>query len=404
MTTVANSAVSQLRFPGFEDEWQKTSLGKFAPEIKSGLAADQNSDGLGVKVTRIETISDRTINLDRIGFVKIDRDIEDFKLLPGDILFSNINSVSHIGKVAFVDRDYNLYQGMNLLRLRTGIRSDPQFLFQKLGSVRMIRYFQRICNQAVSQASINQTDLKKTPLLVPTLPEQRKIADFLTAVDGRIGQLSQKKALLEDYKKGVMQQLFTQALRFKDDHGNEFPDWEEKTLGDAVIVNPKTSDLPDSFIYIDLESVNAGVLHSPRRISKVDAPSRAQRLLKRGDILYQTVRPYQMNNFLFDLEGVHVASTGYAQLRASKTDARFIYHSLHLPRFVGDVMDRCTGTSYPAINSKDLSQIAIFIPTRPEQTKIANFLTALDRKIESVSQQITHTQTFKKGLLQQMFV
>jgi type I restriction enzyme S subunit len=111
-----------------------------------------------------------------------------------------------------------------------------------------------------------------------------------------------------------------------------------------------------------------------------------------------------MNNFLFDLEGVHVASTGYAQLRASKTDARFIYHSLHLPRFVGDVMDRCTGTSYPAINSKDLSQIAIFIPTRPEQTKIANFLTALDRKIESVSQQITHTQTFKKGLLQQMFV
>ena len=247
-------------------------------------------------------------------------------------------------------------------------------------------------------------DWLKRRIYFPTLPEQRKIADFLTAVDGRIQQLSQKEALLQDYKKGVMQQLFTQALRFKDDHGNEFPDWEEKTLGDVVTVNPKTSDLPGSFIYIDLESVSAGVLHSPRRISKVDAPSRAQRVLQRGDILYQTVRPYQMNNYLFDLEAVHVASTGYAQLRASTNDARFVYYSLHLPRFVGDVMDRCTGTSYPSINSKVLAEIEIPIPSVPEQTKIANFLTALDRKIESVAHQITHTQTFKRGLLQQMFV
>ena len=211
-------------------------------------------------------------------------------------------------------------------------------------------------------------------------------------------------SLLQIYKKGVMQQLFTQALRFKDDHGNDFPDWEEKKLGDTVTVNPKTSDLPDSFIYIDLESVVAGVLHSQRRISREGAPSRAQRLLQRGDILFQTVRPYQMNNYLYDLDDLHVASTGYAQLRASTNNPRFIYYSLHLPRFVGDVMDRCTGTSYPAINSKVLGEIEISIPSLAEQTKIANFLTALDRKIESVSQQITHTQTFKRGLLQQMFV
>lgn len=94
--------------------------------------------------------------------------------------------------------------------------------------------------EAISGSStmpaINFTSLKTLKVPNPTLPEQRKIADFLTAVDGRIGQLIQKKALLEDYKKGVMQQLFTQAIRFKDDHGNDFPDWEEKKLGEVCRV------------------------------------------------------------------------------------------------------------------------------------------------------------------------
>ena len=247
-------------------------------------------------------------------------------------------------------------------------------------------------------------DWLKRRFYVPSFPEQRKMSGFLTTVDLRIQQLNQKKVLLEEYKKGVMQRIFTQEIRFRDEHGDKFPEWKEMKLGQAVTVNPKTSHLPESFVYIDLESVNAGVLHSPRRIAKVDAPSRAQRLLCRGDILFQTVRPSQMNNYLFDLEGVYVASTGYAQLRTTKNNARFIYHSLHLSAFVRAVMIRCTGTGYPAINSNILAEIKIAIPCLAEQNKIANFLTTLDRKIESVANQITQTQAFKKGLLQQMFV
>ena len=188
-------------------DWEEKKLGEVV-EIKSGLSLDQNSGAVGFKVTRIETISDRAINLDKVGYVATEKNIEDFRLLPGDILFSNINSVSHIGKVAFVDRDYDLYQGMNLLRLRPNQESDPRFVFQLLSSVPFVRYFQRICNQAVSQASINQTDLKKTPLKNPYFDEQTKIADFLSAIDIKIETVATQITETQTFKRGLLQQMF----------------------------------------------------------------------------------------------------------------------------------------------------------------------------------------------------
>jgi len=140
------------------------------------------------------------------------------------------------------------------------------------------------------------------------------------------------------------------------------------------------------------------------QITKLDAPSRAQRFLYRNDILFQMVRPYQKNNYFFDLDENYVASTGYAQIRA-KESSEYLYHFLHTNKFVNNVLTRCTGTSYPAINSSDLSSIKIKLPkSLKEQTKIANFLSSIDKKIEQVKSQIEESKRFKKGLLQQMFV
>jgi type I restriction enzyme S subunit len=200
-----------------------------------------------------------------------------------------------------------------------------------------------------------------------------------------------------------MQQLFSGKLRFKDENGNDYPDWEEKKLGEACKINPKSSTLPSSFIYIDLESVVDGQLLKETEIQLSEAPSRAQRSLSMEDILFQTVRPYQKNNLFFNRKGDYIASTGYAQLRA-KQSPQFIYQLLHTTDFLNKVMDRCTGTSYPAINSTALSNIIISIPCAKEQQKIANVLSSIDVKIDSVNQQITQTQNFKKGLLQQLFV
>ena len=141
-------------------------------------------------------------------------------------------------------------------------------------------------------------------------------------------------------------------MRFQEFDG----EWEKSKLNKFASLNPKNSELPDSFIYIDLESVTDGLLIKENVISKIEAPSRAQRILKDKDILYQTVRPYQKNNLYFDKAGDYVASTGYAQIR-TKNDSLFLFQLLHTEKFVTNVMLRCTGTSYPAINSSDLSSI-----------------------------------------------
>jgi type I restriction enzyme S subunit len=134
-----------------------------------------------------------------------------------------------------------------------------------------------------------------------------------------------------------------------------------------------------------------------------NAPSRAQRLIKRGDVLFQLVRPYQQNNLFFVDEGEYVASTGYAMIRTAN-NPKFLYQYIHTQAFLNEVLIRCTGTSYPAITSNELSDISIKWPNHREQKKIADFLSSIDNKINKVSTQLQKTKAFKKGLLQQMFV
>ncbi|NLK55449.1 MAG: restriction endonuclease subunit S [Bacteroidales bacterium] len=187
-------------------------------------------------------------------------------------------------------------------------------------------------------------------------------------------------------------------LRFPEFKG----EWKKRKLGELSIINPTTGKLPEKFIYIDLESVINGDLTKEVLIDKNAAPSRAQRVLEKDDILFQMVRPYQKNNLYFDKSGDYVASTGYAQIK-TKQNSRFIYQYLHLQKFVDEVIERCTGTSYPAINSKDLAKISIRYPSLPEQKKIASFFTAIDQKISQLKSKKTLLEQYKKGVMQKIF-
>ena len=194
--------------------------------------------------------------------------------------------------------------------------------------------------------------------------------------------------------------MLVPKLRF-----NEFKDeWKKIKLNKIATINPKNEILPNKFIYIDLESVEKGVLIYKNIINKENAPSRAPRTVKLNDILFQTVRPYQQNNyFINNIDNIpYVASTGYALLRTNE-DSYFLYTLMYREEFLNNVLYMCTGTSFPAINSNDLGTIEINIPAKNEQEKIGKLLKLLDKKIELQKQKIEALKIYKIGLFNKIY-
>ena len=400
----------KLRFKEFDENWKEVTLKNCITSIDSGWSPQcesypANSSEWGVlKTTSVDWSGFNSSFNKKLPLELTPR--KEIEVKPLDILVTRAGPTERVGVVSVVPHSVRskLMISDKLIRLKSNEENNPLFLGISLSSVKCQNQLQsKTSGLAKSQTNISQKILGEVLLKLPSKEEQTKIASFLSAVDEKISQLTQKHELLSQYKQGMMQKLFSQQIRFKADDGSEFGEWEEKELKEVAEINPKAKKLPANFIYIDLESVEKGQLLLQKNIELQDAPSRAQRLLAKGDVLFQMVRPYQQNNYYFNLSGEYVASTGYAQIR-TKLDSKFIYYALHEKTFLDEVMNRCTGTSYPAINSSDLSSIEILIPCLEEQTKIANVLSAIDQKIEVVSKQIEQAKQWKKGLLQQMFI
>ena len=211
--------------------------------------------------------------------------------------------------------------------------------------------------------------------------------------------------LEQKYKRGLQNRFFFKRSQLSQ-KTSEIGSHEVKPLGSIVQINPKTGSLPEAFIYIDLECVEGGVLNSKKLISRNSAPSRAQRLLEKGDLIYQMVRPYQKNNYYFQkaFEYPTVASTGYAQIRCSEMDTQFIYEQLSSDYFAHEAMLRSTGTGYPAINADDLAEIPIWVPPFERQQKVGAVLSFIGAKIEANQRMLSALCRVKSSLLQQLFI
>ncbi len=179
--------------------------------------------------------------------------------------------------------------------------------------------------------------------------------------------------------------------------------FEKYHLCDIASINPKTN-VPTEFEYVDLESVSGTEMISHRTEKKSTAPSRAQRLAKYGDIFYQTVRPYQKNNYYFDIKADnYVFSTGYAQIRSS-INGKYLFTLLQSDAFLRQVLDNCSGTSFPAINPSTLSKLIINICTdSEEQERVATFFTSLDAQISASTSRLASLKQMKAASLQAMF-
>ena len=191
----------------------------------------------------------------------------------------------------------------------------------------------------------------------------------------------------------------TPRIRFK----GFTDDWEQRKLGELAVFNPK-EELPDVFEYVDLESVVGTEMLFHRTEEKSTAPSRAQRLANNGDLFYQTVRPYQKNNYLFEkLDKHYVFSTGYAQLRPF-VDGYFLLSLVQNGQFVKTVLDNCTGTSYPAINANDLAEIEVFFPKDEcEHHQIGTYFRHLDHLITLHQRKLEKLKIVKKAMLENCF-
>lgn len=250
--------------------------------------------------------------------------------------------------------------------------------------------------------TLGQDRFMKSRIVLPLLDEQQKIAKILSTQDKAIELQGRKIEELKRFKKGCLEKMFPRKGQKVPE--KRFPgftdDWEQRKLRELAIFNPK-AELPDTFEYVDLESVVGTEMLSHRTESKQSAPSRAQRLAQTGDLFYQTVRPYQKNNYLFEKpDKYYVFSTGYAQMRPV-VDGRFLLCLVQNDRFVKVVLDNCTGTSYPAINSNDLAEIDVYSPNNPqEQKQIGDFFKDLDNLITLHQRKLEEMKKQKKALMQ----
>ena len=289
-----------------------------------------------------------------------------------------------------------IYPNRNLL--------DSHFLFQwyrKVGETYGLKY-----TQGTKQQSYNAALVNKLKIILPSKIEQQKIGQFFKHLDEMIAVQQRKIDKTKALKSAYLAEMFpaeeehVPKRRFEGFMG----DWKEIKLGEVAEFNPN-STIPDVFKYVDLESVIGTEIVSYRTEFKRSAPSRAQRLAVRGDIFYQTVRPYQKNNYLYDLPyNNFVFSTGYAQMRPD-INGYFLLSQIQEEKFVMKVLNRCTGTGYPAINSNDLANIEIRVPNdRKEQQKIGQFFKHLDEMIATHQQKLEKLKATKQAYLHEMFV
>ena len=242
---------------------------------------------------------------------------------------------------------------------------------------------------------LKKDTFEKIEFTIPPLEEQKAIADTLMTFDKHIENLEkliEKKKMIRD---GAVEDLMTGKTRLDGFDGK----WEEIKLNDFTEINPN-SNKPNEFYYIDLESVQGKSILNKKRFNRNQAPSRAQRVAKRGDVFFQTVRPYQRNNVLFDLKkNDYVFSSGYAQFRTSNSQ-KFLFQLIFKDDFVESVLDRCTGTSYPSISPKELGKIIINIPTDiKEQEAIASILTSMDEEIKNLEKEKEKIEKIKDGAM-----
>ncbi len=402
--------IPSLRFPEFDGEWENKKLGEISQLITKGTTPKKFINE-GIKFIKLECFEGDKINGDKCLFIDENTHNKELKrsiLKENDLLFAIAGAT--IGKVNFVTNEIlpaNTNQALSIIRLKE--EECKNYIYQILKSDRMKRYITDSISVG-AQPNLNLEQMNNFTFFYPSIVEQTKIASFLTAVDDKLTALKEKKALLEQYKKGVMQKIFSQVLRFKDVNGNEYPDWEEKKLGDTLnkIIDNRGKTPPTLEHGIPLLEVNSignkNIKYNvvSKFVSDSTFETWFRKHLKEGDVLFSTVGNTALCSY-YDGNIKACIAQNIVGLRFNTEVGLFMYYLLIEDKNNNKFKQIEMGAVQPSVKVSQMIELFFEIPSIPEQTKIANFLSGIDDKINHCGVQIEKMEVWKKGLLQQMF-
>ncbi len=382
--------IPQLRFPEFEGVWKQEELDGIASKIQDGTHFSPKllEEGKYLYITS-KNVKNGYIDLTDSSYVSYEDHKNIYKRCDtkkGDVLLTKDGTIGQ-ASINTINEEISLLSSVAFIR--SNDKNSNEFICQLLLSPTGQKEIKNsIAGQALKRITL--TKIKNFRYYFPTLPEQQKIASFFTAIDLKITQLKHKKDLLEHYKKGVMQKIFSQEIRFKDDNGQEYPKWEKKKLRDVatkkssnISANKIEKNIGDYIIY-----GAAGIL---RNINFYEEENDYISIVKDGAGVGRLMYCKGKSSVLGTMEIIKPLS---------KINTYYLYCLLSNIDFAKYVI----GSTIPHIYFKDYSHEICSIPDLSEQTKIANFLSAIDDKINNTQKQIEKAEVWKKGLMQQMFV
>jgi len=414
--------IPQLRFPEFEGSWSSVSiLGTTNPELKYGIVDGPFGSNLktihykksGIPIITSGYVTDGFFNADSYLYVTEEKFNKEKRsaVNGGDIVMAKIGA--RCGSSAILPKNHptGILSG-NALKITVDNNShSTNFIWQILWSLYQGHKLD-LLRTVGAQPAISIANLKKYKLSLPTKPEQQKIAAFLTEVDTKIEQLSKKQELLGEYKKGLMQQIFSQVIRFKADDGCDFPDWEEKKLGGIGSfyrghTYNSTNVKNNGLLVLRSSNIKNDKLVLDKDLQFVDKICSDKISLRTDDIVICMANG---SKHLVGKSGVYYGDydnklTVGAFCSIFRTDnklSKYILQTVQYKRYLHILL---AGTNINNLKNSELAELKFNLPVSiNEQTKIANFLSSIDSKIEQVSKQLVESKQFKKALLQQMFV
>ena len=390
----------KLRFKEFDGDWTKVSLDKVS-KVFDGTHQTPNYVESGIKFVSVENIH---APYDSDKFITVEAFKKDFKNQPqqNDILMTRITA-GEIGATTIVDNREPLAYYVSLALIRPKAVVTTPFLNQYIGTPFFKNELHKRIIHVAFPKKINLGDINECLVSLPDKQEeQTKIASFLSAVDEKISQLTQKHELLSQYKQGMMQKLFSQQIRFKADDGSEFGEWEDKKLAEVCnFINGRA--------YKQTEWEKEGI-----------PVIRLQNLTGSGKDYYYSNLNLPNHQYCYNNDLLYMWSATFGPVFWQGEKAIFHYHIWKIEvnpqlldkKYAYFLLDEMTekmkrslnGSTMLHVTKQGMEDTVKTIPSLKEQTKIANFLSAIDQKIEVVAQQIEQAKQWKKGLLQQMFV